>query len=258
MACSVINVVSGAESAPGHWTAQTLPTQQARNASIPRGTRRASGGHMASSQPYVVVVGVDYSTTGDLAFDRALRLCQLEPVASLHVVTVAHWTPGTGDAARPLDDDLKQSAAEHQAELESYVEKKVSALRSGGRPVPERIHTHVRWEAPSEQIAQLASDVEADLVVVGTHGRRGLSRVLMGSVAEVVVRLAPCPVLVVRPKGILKMPVIEPPCPECLKARAASSGATYWCAQHSEHQGQRHGSTAGDARGRSSRSTESQ
>ena len=41
----------------------------------------------------------------------------------------------------------------------------------------------------------------ADLVVVGTHGRRALARMLVGSVAELTVRLAPCPVLVVRPKA---------------------------------------------------------
>jgi hypothetical protein len=47
-------------------------------------------------------------------------------------------------------------------------------------------------------------------------------------------------VLVVRPKGVVKVPAIEPPCPECLKARSASGGASYWCEQHSARHGQRH------------------
>jgi nucleotide-binding universal stress UspA family protein len=47
-------------------------------------------------------------------------------------------------------------------------------------------------------IAQLARDWNADLLVVGTHGRRGVSRLLLGSVAEGMVRVAPCPLLLVR------------------------------------------------------------
>ena len=47
-------------------------------------------------------------------------------------------------------------------------------------------------------INQTAKDVHADLIVMGTHGRRGVSRALLGSVAETVVRSAPCPVLTVR------------------------------------------------------------
>lgn len=53
--------------------------------------------------------------------------------------------------------------------------------------------------APAQEIVDYAADIHADLIVVGTHGRSGVSRLLMGSVAEHVVRSAPCPVLVVRP-----------------------------------------------------------
>ena len=49
-------------------------------------------------------------------------------------------------------------------------------------------------------IVEYAKEVHADIIVVGTHGRSGVSRLLMGSVAEHVVRTAPCPVLVVRPQ----------------------------------------------------------
>jgi nucleotide-binding universal stress UspA family protein len=49
-----------------------------------------------------------------------------------------------------------------------------------------------------DAILQAARAVRADLIVIGTHGRRGLSRVLLGSVAEDILRRAPCPVLAVR------------------------------------------------------------
>jgi len=60
------------------------------------------------------------------------------------------------------------------------------------------------WDAdiaaghPAETIVRVAAEREADLIVMGTHGRTGLQHVLLGSVAEKVVRLAPCPVLTVR------------------------------------------------------------
>jgi nucleotide-binding universal stress UspA family protein len=61
------------------------------------------------------------------------------------------------------------------------------------------LRTGVAWD----EIVAGATDAKADLVVVGTHGRGGLNRLLLGSVAERVVRLAPCPVLTVRssPRG---------------------------------------------------------
>ena len=52
--------------------------------------------------------------------------------------------------------------------------------------------------APHEQIGRAVRRVRADLLVIGTHGRSGLSKVLLGSVAERVIRVAPCPVLTVR------------------------------------------------------------
>ena len=58
---------------------------------------------------------------------------------------------------------------------------------------------------PAKDIVRLATEVQADLIVLGTHGRRGMSHLLVGSVAERVVRTAPCPVLTVRraePEGV--------------------------------------------------------
>lgn len=58
--------------------------------------------------------------------------------------------------------------------------------------------TVVRWGTPAESIVDYASECGADLLVIATHGRTGLSHVLLGSVAERIVREAPCPVLTVR------------------------------------------------------------
>lgn len=58
----------------------------------------------------------------------------------------------------------------------------------------------LREGKPADQILAAAREWEADVIVVGTHGRSGVSRVVLGSTAESVVRHAPCPVLVVKPR----------------------------------------------------------
>ena len=61
-----------------------------------------------------------------------------------------------------------------------------------------RVTTILLDGAPHEQIPRAVRRTRADLLVIGTHGRTGLTKVLLGSVAERVLRLAPCPVLTVR------------------------------------------------------------
>ncbi len=63
---------------------------------------------------------------------------------------------------------------------------------------------------PAEQILRVAHEVGADLIVMGTHGRTGITRLLMGSVAEQVVRKAPCPVLTVKTPFTVPITPAEP------------------------------------------------
>ncbi|MDR3636443.1 MAG: universal stress protein [Isosphaeraceae bacterium] len=63
---------------------------------------------------------------------------------------------------------------------------------------PRGFEAAVRWGGPVEGIVEYAADQEIDLIVIATHGRSGLSHVLLGSVAERIVREAPCPVLTIR------------------------------------------------------------
>ncbi|HEX6766046.1 MAG TPA: universal stress protein, partial [Polyangiaceae bacterium] len=112
--------------------------------------------------------------------------------------------------------------------------------REPDEPLPARIVGHLRFDSPAREIAELARDLEAHLVIVGTHGRHGLLRVMLGSVAEGVVRLSPCPVLVVRPREVPDVPRIEPACEHCVKTRIATGGQRLFCNQHSEEHGPRH------------------
>ena len=200
-----------------------------------------------TQKPYVIVVGVDYSPASDLAMQRAFEIAASKPQSEVHVVNVVqlYGTQALVDFPAEPTGFASVPTTEATAQVERYAtqrwhaffgERDDSAAARFSRVIP-----HLRLEAPAHEIAQLAADLEADLVVVGTHGRRGLSRILLGSVAEAVVRLAPCPVFVVRPKAVPEQgPKIEPPCPDCLQTRAATNGAEYWCERHRAHHGQRH------------------
>jgi nucleotide-binding universal stress UspA family protein len=136
-------------------------------------------------------------------------------------------------------------------QLRVYAQRRVDAFRSEHPDMDltflGSVVAHQRVDVPSEEIARLASELDADLIVVGTHGRRGLSRLLLGSVAEGTVRLAPCPVLVVRPKTQPEAaPAIEPACPRCVETRRQTHGAELWCEQHRERHGERHTYHQGD------------
>ena len=147
-----------------------------------------------SDKPFIIVVGVDYSIPAERALRVAFEQARQHAPAELHVTHVS--TPAVGGeeaflATSPL------SLNELKDELAVYVGS-FSAKQSAA-PTDVRVFSHVIVDKLSAQgVTTLAAELEADLIVVGTHGRSGLTRLLLGSVAEGVVRQAPCPVLVVR------------------------------------------------------------
>lgn len=191
--------------------------------------------------PYTLVVGVDFSSTGELALQRAFELASRTPDAEPHIVYVA---AAYGPMLRlELPDDTKTVSIEEASDhLRDYVAAQLDKFQTGRRAAFERAVTHIRVGAPADEVAQLAADLDADLIMVGTHGRRGVRRLLLGSVAEGVMRLAHCPVLIVRPKDHYgaELAQIEPPCPKCVETRRKTGGKELWCEQHSQRHGRRH------------------
>lgn len=143
-----------------------------------------------------VLVATDFSECSDaaLTYARALagqfgaRLHVLHAVEFIGAVDVA----GIGVysmAAPELLDEIENTARAQLDKMISASDRdllKVKVVLASVSP-------------PATAIVQYAKDENIDLIVVGTHGRRGLSHLLLGSVAERVVREAPCPVLTVRP-----------------------------------------------------------
>ena len=109
----------------------------------------------------------------------------------LHVVQdLALFIPDAVTAAPPVAPPVEQITAAARAALDEAVcQAPLQGLT---------VHPEVREGTPFYEIVTFAKEKDIDLIIMGTHGRGGLAHVLLGSVAEKVVRKAPCPVLTVR------------------------------------------------------------
>jgi nucleotide-binding universal stress UspA family protein len=187
-----------------------------------------------------IVVGFDGSEAfGEQVLADAFELARREGHVELHVIQVIQ--PVVEAALAPA---MALTADKDIERLRTHLQEAVQAeIARQGELKVAAVVAHVAIGSPAYEIVDLASRLDADMIVVGTHGRRGLGRAFLGSVAEHVVRLAGCPVIVTRPKAHVtreNIPQIEPLCPDCAKARAESKGETLWCARHSEHHPRAH------------------
>jgi nucleotide-binding universal stress UspA family protein len=183
----------------------------------------------------VILVGIDFSETSMGALRAAESIARFSPNSELHLVHAFGW-PTVSLGSREVVASSQLGMTEDLDKAREELDKLVGPATRG----VSRVTGHIRVGAPAKAIVQLASDVSADLVVVGTHGRTGFDRLMFGSVAEKVMRGAPCPVLTVRPKTVPIWEQIEPPCPECLKVQQATAGERLWCEHHSQHHARAH------------------
>jgi nucleotide-binding universal stress UspA family protein len=142
-----------------------------------------------------ILVPIDFSEASRAAFDYAIELARSvgASVDVLHVWEVPTFlAPGSAVVVGASGTSLVEMV---RTAAEDGLEKFVTDAAARGAKVNE-------WRAepgsPAFAITEAARTAEYDLIVIGTHGRTGLSRALIGSVAERVVRHAPCPVLTVR------------------------------------------------------------
>lgn len=140
-----------------------------------------------------VLVATDFSKCSDVALDYGRALAR-QFGARLHVI----------HAVEPFAPDVTTGGfvaaiPELQASMDEAARGQLEALLTpDDRQTLHATTVLVSFAAPSPAIVEYAANEHVDLIVVGTHGRRGVSHLLMGSVAEKVVRTAPCPVLTVR------------------------------------------------------------
>jgi nucleotide-binding universal stress UspA family protein len=144
-----------------------------------------------------ILVPVDGSATSDLGLQEATKLAKLTGASMrvLHVVDVLSLAiAGEGTAA--MAGDVLASVREGGRTILRRAEASVQAAHL---PVDTVLHENTSGRV-AEIVADEAASWGADLVVLGTHGRRGVGRLILGSDAEQVLRLAPVPVLLVRDK----------------------------------------------------------
>jgi len=140
-----------------------------------------------------ILVATDFGEPADaaLTYGRELARTYGATLHVLHIVDDVYLRLG-GDAYVAVLPDLQRDAEQAaQARLDALL------IDNDPKPLPVKKVT-LTSAAPALAIVEYASANGIDLIVVGTHGRRAVAHLLMGSVAERVVRTAPCPVLTVR------------------------------------------------------------
>ena len=137
-----------------------------------------------------ILVPIDFSACSRKALQYALPLARQfgAELVLLHVVPPTYYSTDLSYTAPVFPED----------EVRDFTAQKLAALTAAqiGDQVPGR--SVVRIGQPVHEIVETARELKIDLIIVSTHGNTGLKHLLLGSVAENVVRHAPCPVLVVR------------------------------------------------------------
>ena len=144
-----------------------------------------------------ILFPTDFSSVAEDAFAHAAHLA-LQTGATVYVFNVV--TPGTGEGSNPMDflpvepveGPAMDGAKPQRMEVQTVTQER------GTVPV---VYAQTESASPETAIVEHATEHDVDLVVMGTHGRKGMDRLLSGSVAEEVVRQAPCPVFTVLAQG---------------------------------------------------------
>jgi len=140
-----------------------------------------------------IFYATDFSQASERALDEAVGLAQQfgAQIWIVHVIEPVHYVTGEEFAAADLYTRLEEATERNAA---ASMEKLIGRLGNLG----VKAETLLLKGTPAEQIVNAAKERNADLIVIGTHGRTGLSKLFMGSVAGKVVSTADCPVLTVR------------------------------------------------------------
>jgi nucleotide-binding universal stress UspA family protein len=148
---------------------------------------------MARAEWKRILCPIDFSDASRAALETAADLAKRQGATLwlFHAYPVPGYTfpDGSFVASSKMLEELAEQARRH---LEDW--KSIAASLGVAK-----VETYSAIGEPAHEILTFAADKGIDLVVIGTHGRTGLTHALMGSVAERVVRKAPCPVLTVRP-----------------------------------------------------------
>jgi nucleotide-binding universal stress UspA family protein len=140
-----------------------------------------------------VLHATDFSTASSRAFKRAVDIAKASGAELLlvHVLPSVFPVVADGYVSPKVYEDL-------EAATRADGQKRLDRLARRARASGARVKSLLLEGAPHERIAQAARTRKADMVVIGTHGRTGFAKLVLGSVASRVLAISPCPVLTVR------------------------------------------------------------
>jgi nucleotide-binding universal stress UspA family protein len=143
-----------------------------------------------------VVVAYDFSPSSEQALARAIEVAARAPQHVLHIAfAVDSRDPALGASV------FNKVSYETADAIQKVILEKVTRAFAGRDTAAEiRFFVHARIGKPAAEILALAEEVGADLIFIGSHGKTGVERMLLGSVSERVVREAKCPVMIAREK----------------------------------------------------------
>ncbi len=173
---------------PSEWRDQTEADAKA----LPDDPSEGTDPGAAMPTDRVTVVALDFSAVGRRALHWAL-----EHVAatggSIHAVHVVdrHWK-ASDLAAEPT------ALSKEIADVERLAASELRSLTSEAQGRVAAVHEHIAVGKPADEIVRIARELGAQMIVIGSHGHDAITHMLVGSVAERVVRLAPCTVVVVK------------------------------------------------------------
>jgi len=145
-----------------------------------------------------ILVALDGSDTSRLALESAVQLAKDlgSRLRIIHVVEEMAYA-ASYDSLAGYTVDVIEILRQNGAKL---LQEGIALGKAAGVETDQQLYDTM-GQRLAETVADAASEWQADLIVVGTHGRHGMGRVVMGSGAEQIIRLAPVPVLVVRSGG---------------------------------------------------------
>lgn len=141
-----------------------------------------------------ILVAIDGSDTSKRALREALQLAKdgKSALRVLHVLDLVTFSTDTPSGFAAYEEALRVAGEQMLSDASDMAEKAGVACET------KLLELEERGRRIAEEIARDAGEWRAELIVIGTHGRRGMSWLLLGSVADSLVRIAPAPVLLIR------------------------------------------------------------
>lgn len=153
--------------------------------------------------PTKILLATDGSEEAALAAQTAVDLAD-KTNSAIHIVyvTMPLYEPSYYEGIY-IADEIAEEQKEIERSAQELLNDQAQKIKAAGGSVAQ---THLRTGKPDKEIVELAEEIGAGLIVVGSRGLSRMSRVLLGSVSESVVHHAHCPMLIVRPEKVEQQP----------------------------------------------------